>query len=68
VLKDNSKGPEGGGERVRSRLSSLVHRTDLILALTILAVCGVSAGMVPASGPVGHRDPDRHHSLRAPVP
>ena len=43
MLKDNTKGPEGGGERLRSRLSSLVHRTDLILALTILAVCGVLA-------------------------
>lgn len=40
MLKDNSKGPEGGWGRVRSRLSSLVHRTDSILAAIILSICG----------------------------
>ncbi|NIS63400.1 MAG: hypothetical protein GTO13_22740 [Proteobacteria bacterium] len=43
MLKDNTKGPVTSGERVRSRLSSLVHRTDSILAAIILAVCGVLA-------------------------
>ncbi len=41
MLKDNSKGPVMSGERARLRLSSLVHRTDSILAAIILAVCGV---------------------------
>lgn len=40
MLKDNSKGSVVGEEGAHLRLSSLFHRMDSILALTILAVCG----------------------------
>ena len=38
MLNDNSTGSVAGGERLR--FSSLVHQTDLILAVVILTVCG----------------------------
>lgn len=41
MLKHSSKGPVASEERVLSRLSSLFHRTDSILAVVILSVCGV---------------------------
>ena len=37
-MNDNSTGSAAGGER--PRFSSLVHRTDFILAVVILTVCG----------------------------
>jgi len=40
LSKDNAK-TTTGGENAESRFSSLVHRTDLTLAVVILAVCGV---------------------------
>jgi hypothetical protein len=38
LQNDNSGNTSAGGERLR--FSSLVHRTDFILAVVILAVCG----------------------------
>ena len=40
MSNDNAK-TTTGGERAPSRFSSLVHGTDLTLAMVILAVCGV---------------------------
>ena len=40
MSQDNAK-PTTSGESAESRFSSLVHRTDLTLAVVILAVCGV---------------------------
>ena len=40
MSNDNAE-TRAGGEDAETRFSSLVHRTDLTLALVILAVCGV---------------------------
>jgi len=41
MTNDNSTGSAASEEKARLSFSSLVHRTDLTLAVVILAVCGV---------------------------